>query len=315
MSREEMEEFLFRLPPLPGVPSMTGVHLTQGQQRPGDPAIPAHPWGYHWRESGGRFPDGSLNPYSRTEFRLLHQEMEVESVRLDERWVKVSDNRGGVRHDYLTKAPRRELNCAPEHIGTHSCHRGWVQPSVASHDASGRIVHVVTNDEGDPIEIWYGEVLVARYHHHERADGVRDYWFELLDTRTGQRLLDSRALPPSRAGRPHFSVYGGVIQSVDDKLFVVVRHYLPTGFTYARLPLEEGPIWRHVRAGGGSLDVAAFVYYTDTRLRIESFGGVGTSGSPLVVEAPRRGDGAVTVSWPEDITLPVLLPDKGLIEH
>jgi len=76
--------------------------------------------------------------------------MEVESVRLgekrlDEEWLRITDSRGGLRHDRLAKTARLEQNCD----GPWACDT-VVLPAVASYDAVGRIVHVVTNDEGYP---------------------------------------------------------------------------------------------------------------------------------------------------------------------
>ena len=89
--------------------------------------------------------------------------MEVESVRLgkkrpDEQWLRITDSRGGLRHDRLTETAKLEQNCGD---GPWSCDE-VVYPAVASYDAVGRIVHVVTNDEGYPTETWYGEILRRR---------------------------------------------------------------------------------------------------------------------------------------------------------
>ena len=170
---------------------------------------------------------------------------------------------------------------------------------------------MVTNEEGYPTETWYGETLVARYH-YAHVDSVRplsphgglgDFWVELVDARTGKRLLDSRALPTTSA-RPLFSVGTdirlSVIESVDDELFAVVNHDVFVG-RYALLPLDEGPVWRTVAAAGTeAAELRSLVYYADDRLRIE----FRFDHTELVVEAPRRGSSAVKVTWPNDITLP-----------
>lgn len=312
MSREEMDGFLARLPPLPATSRKAVLDLYRGRPRPAaEPSPdPSHPWGHHWKERHGEFV--------RTTFRLLHQEMEVESVRLDkkrpdEQWLRITDSRGGLRHDRLAKTARLEQDCdVPWSCDT------VVFPAVASYDALGRIVHVVTNDEGYPTETWYGETLVARYH-YAHVDGARplpphgglgDFWVELIDARAGKRLLDSRALPTASA-RPLFSVGGtgtgsGVIESVDDELFAVVNHDVFVG-PYALLPLSEGPVWRTVEAAGTEAsELRSLVHYTDDRLRIEfRFGHTALfNNTDLVVEAPRRGSSAITISWPKDITLP-----------
>ncbi len=308
MSREEMDGFLSRLPPLPGTSRKAELDLYRGRPRPAAETSPdpGHPWGRHWKERD----DG----FARTTFRLLHQEMEVESVRLgkerpDEEWLRITDSRGGLRHDHLTKTARLEQDCGVP----WSCDT-VVLPALASYDAVGRIVHVVTNDEGYPTETWYGETLVARYH-YAHVDGVRplpphgglgDFWVELIDARTGKRLLDSRALPTTSA-KPLFSATGttiksGVIVSVDDELFAVVNHDVFHG-PYALLPLGEGPVWRTVRAAGTeATELRSLVHYTDDRLRIE----FRFDHTDLVVEAPRRGSSAIRIRWPEDITLPLL---------
>ena len=318
LSREGMADFLSRLPPLPGTSRKAALDLYRGRPRPAAETSPdrGHPWGRHWKERG----DG----FARTTFRLLHQEMEVESarldkMRLDEQWLRVTDSRGGLRHDRLTKTAHLKQDCNVRyHAGERRRQRSpWScdqkpLPAVASYDAVGRIVHVVTNDEGYPTETWYGETLVARYHyaHVDSArplpphGGLGDFRVELIDARTGKRLLDSRALPTASA-RPLFSAGGtniksGLIESVDDELFAVVNHDV-LGGRYALLPLGEGPAWRTVLAAGteaGELD--SLVYYTDDRLRIE----FRFDHTELVVEAPRRGSSGVKVAWPKDITLP-----------
>ncbi len=327
VSREGMDEFLSRLPPLPGTSRKAALDLYRGRPGPADETSedPGHPWGHHWKERG----DG----FARTTFRLLHQEMEVESVRLgkkrlDEQWLRITDSRGGLRHDRLTKTPYLNQDCNVRyHAGEQrrqrspwSCDEKPV-PAVASYDAVGRIVHVVTNDEGYPTETWYGETLVARYHysHVDSArplpprGGLGDFRVELIDARTGKRLLDSRALPTISA-RPLFSAGGtriesGVIESVDDELFAVVNHdgLALRAVRYALLPLGEGPVWRMVEAAGTeAIKLSSLVHYTDDRLRIEfRFGHTAlSSNTDLVVEAPRRGSSAIKVSWPKDITLP-----------
>ena len=307
MSREEMDEFLSRLPPLSGTSLKTELDLFRGRPRPADetPEDPGHPWGHHWKERD----DG----FARTTFRLLHQEMEVESVRLGKKrlhdqWLRITDSRGGLRLDHLAETARLEQDCGDS---PWSCDT-VAFPAVASYDAVGRIVHVVTNDEGYPTETWYGETLVARYH-YAHVDAIRplpphgglgDFWVELIDARTGRPLLDSRALPATSA-RPLFSAGGttvksGVIESVDDELFAVVNHDVIVG-RYALLPLDEGPVWRTIEAAGTEApELRSLVHYTDDRLRIE----FQFDHTDLVVEAPRRGSSAIKVSWPEDITLP-----------
>ncbi|MDE2979346.1 MAG: hypothetical protein OXU63_17765 [Acidobacteriota bacterium] len=302
MSREEMDGFLSRLPPLPGTSGKTEWGLHQGRPRPVDGAASdsVHPWGHHWKESA----DG----IARTSFRLLHQEMQVESVRQGGNRLRISDNRGGDRHDYLTETAWLDQSC---HCVAF--------PAVASYDALGRIVHMVTNDDGYPTEARYGETLVARYH-YAHVDGVRplpahgdlgDFWVELTDARTGNRLLDSRALPTT-AAQPLFSAGGpnirrGVIESVGDELFAVVYHSVSSGERYALLPLDEGPVWRTVQAAGTEApELRSLVHYTNDRLRIE----FRFDNTDLVVEAPRRGFSAVKVTWPQDITLPLLATAK-----
>lgn len=308
MTREKMDEFLSRLPPLPGTSRKAALDLFRGRPHPTDDTSrdPGHPWGHHWKERD--------NGFARTTFRLLHQEMEVESVRLgkkrlDEQWLRITDSRGGLRHDRLTKTARLEQDCGN---GPWSCDT-VVLPAVASYDAIGRIVHVVINDEGYPTEAWYGETLIARYH-YAHVDGVRplpphgglgDFWVELIDARTGKRLLDSRALPTTSA-RPLFSagtdIKSGVIESVDDKLFAVVNHDVFVG-RYALLPLGEGAVWRTVEAAGTeATELRSLVHYTDDRLRIE----FRFDHTDLVVEVPRRGSSAAGVTWPRDIALPLL---------
>lgn len=310
MSREQMERFLSRLPPLPGTSRKAESDLWRGRPRPAAETSPdpGHPWGHHWKERD----DG----FARTTFRLLHQEMEVESVRLgkkgiwDEGWLRITDSRGGLRHDYLTKTARLEQDCDAQ----WSCDTVPL-PAVASYDAVGRIVHVVTNDEGYPTETWYGETLVARFH-YAHVDGVRplpphgglgDFWVELIDARTGNRILDSRALPTTSA-KPLFSAAGvdiksGVIESVDDELFAVVKHHDVFVRRYALVSLGEGLVWRTVLATGTEAsELDSLVHYTDDRLRIE----FQFDHTDLVVEAPRRGSSAIRVSWPKDITLPLL---------
>ncbi len=295
MSREEMDGFLSRLPPLPGTTQKAELDLYRGRVRPAGETSPdpGHPWGHHWKERG----DG----VTRTTFRLLHQEMEVESVRIRQDRLRISDSRGGLRHDHFTETAWLEPGC--------DC---VAFPAVASYDASGRIVHVVTNEEGYPTETWYGETLVARYH-YAQVDGVRplpphgglgDSWIELIDARTGKRLLDSRALSTTPA-KPIFGALGagpGVIQAVGDELFAVLEHDVFVG-RYALLPLGEGPVWRTVLAAGTEApELRSLVHYTDDRLRIE----FRFDHTELVVEAPRRGSSAIRISWPGDITLPLL---------
>lgn len=318
MSREDVDGFLSRLPSLPETSWKTNLDLYRGRPLPVDGAAldPVHPWGHHWKERG----DG----FARTAFGLLHQEMEVESVRLgkkrlDEEWLRITDSRGGLRHDRLTKTAYLDQHCnVPYDAGEGRRQRSpWScdqvpSRAVASYDAVGRIAHVVTNDEGYPTETWYGETLVARYH-YAHADGVRplpphgglgDFRVELIDARTGKRLLDSRALPTTSA-RPLFSAGGatiksGVIESVDDELFAVVNHDV-FAFRYALLPLGGGPVWRRVQAAGTEAgELRSLVYYTDDRLRIE----FQFDHTDLVMEAPRRGSSAITVTWPKDISLP-----------
>lgn len=188
-------------------------------------------------------------------------------------------------------------------------------PAVASYDALGRIVEVVTNEDGYPTETRYGETLVARYH-YAHVDGVLplpdhgglgNFWVELIDARTGNRLVDSRALPTTGA-RPLFSAGGpnirwGVIESVGDELFAVVYHDVGSGERYALLPLDEGPVWRTVQAAGTEApELRSLVHYTDNRLRIE----FRFDHTDVVVEAPRRGSSAIRVAWPQGLTLPVV---------
>ncbi len=300
MSREKKDDFLSRLPP----PPITSQNLRRGQSHPADetPLDSGHPWGHHWKESA----DG----VTLTTFRLLHQEIEVESVRLDESWLRLSDSRGGVRYDHYTETATLER---PEEGGHSPPLR-----AVASQDALGRIVQVVTNDEGYPIETWYGETLVARYH-YAHVDGVLplppwgglgDFWVELIDARTNRLLLDSRALPVTSA-KPIFSALGetgledGLIQSVGDDLFAVVT-VDETPFHsggYALLPLGEEPMWRTIQAAGTEApELRSLVHYTDDRLRIE----FRFDHAELVVEAPRRGSSPIKVTWPQDIVLPLL---------
>lgn len=298
MSRERMDGFLSRLPPLPGASRRTELDLYRGRPRSvGEIASgPGHPWGHHWKER--------YNGSTRTIFRLLHQEMEVESVRLGEDRLRISDSRGGVRHDSLTETAWLDRSC---HCVAF--------PAVASYDALGRIVEMVTNEDGYPTETRYGETLVARYH-YAHVDGVLplpdhgglgDFWVELIDARTGNQLVDSRALPTTGA-RPLFSAGGpnirwGVIESVGDELFAVVYHDARSGERYALLPLDEGPVWRTVQAAGTEApELRSLVHYTDDRLRIE----FRFDHTDVVVEAPRRGSSAIEVTWPNGLTLPLL---------
>ncbi len=301
MGREEMDEFLSRLPPPPATSRKAELALFRGRPRPAGESLVSfgHPWGHHWHEGVG--------DSTRTIFRLLHQKIEVEPVRLDENSWRMSDSRGGVRHDSFTRTSLIERGC-------NDC---LPYEAVASYDASGRIVHVVTSDEGYPTETWYGETLVARYH-YARIDGARpqspsgslgDFWVELIDARTGRPLLDSRALPKT-SSKPVFSALSkligdglGMIQSVGDELFAVVIVMEPPirrGY-YALLPLGEGPVWRTIQAAGTEApELRSLVHYTDDRLRIE----FQFDHTDLVVEAPRRGSSAITINWPKNITLP-----------
>ncbi len=298
LDRETFQDFLARLPPPPIASSEAQRSLMHGRPRPVDETSTVeHPWRRHLKE--GDFSSRAR----RTDVRLLHRELQVESVRLGESWLQFSDSLGGRRFDRYTRTSQLEVD-------------GHSPPvrAVASHDAMGRIAHVVTNDDGYPTETWYGETLVARYH-YAHVDGVAprpsdgrlgDFWFELLEPLTGRRLLDSRALPIV-SDEPRFSALSGLIESVDDDLFVVVNHG-PWGERYALLPLGEGPIWRAVLAAGTEdPSLRSQVYYTDDRLRIEfRFRGQRTD---LVVEAPRRGSSSIKVRWPRDIELPLLLKE------
>lgn len=299
MGREEMDEFLSRLPSPPATSRKAELALFRGEPRHAgeSPVESGHPWGHHWHERAGAS--------TRTVFRLLHQEIEIEPVRLDENSWRISDSRGGMRHESFTKTGLIERGC--DHCLPYD--------AVAAYDASGRIVHMVTNDDGYPTETWYGETLVARYH-YAQIDGGRpeapngslgDFWVELIDARAGRRLLDSRALPIS-AARPVFSALGtspwmSRIQSVDDELFAVVTVMEPPvrQGPYALLPLGEGPVWRTILAAGTEVaEFRSLVHYTDDRLRIE----FQLDHADLVVEAPRRGASPIKVTWPQDITLP-----------
>ena len=301
MGREEMDEFLSRLPPPPATSKEAELALFRGRPRPaGESPLPSdHPWGHHWHERVG--------DSTRTIFRLLHQEIEVEPVRLDENSWRISDSRGGMRHESFTKTSLIERDC--DHC--------LPDAAVASYDASGRIVHMVTSDEGYPTETWYGETLVARYH-YAQIDGARpqspsgslgDFWIELIDARTGLRLLDSRALPIKSTG-PVFRALGtspwmGRIQSVGDDLFAVVTVMEPPirRGPYALLPLGEGPVWRTILVAGTEVtELRSLVHYTDDQLRIE----FRFDHTDLIVEAPRRGTAPIKVSWPQDITLPIV---------
>lgn len=104
MSREEMYGFLSRLPPLPGASRRTELDLYRGRPRPDGEATSGagHPWGHHWKERD--------NGSTRTIFRLLHQEMEVESVRLEENRLRMSDSRGGA----TPRQPHRDRMARPE---------------------------------------------------------------------------------------------------------------------------------------------------------------------------------------------------------
>jgi len=91
-----------------------------------------------------------------------------------------------------------------------------------------------------------------------------------------------------------------VIESVDDELFAVVHHDVFVG-RYALLPLGEGPVWRTAQAAGTEApELRSLVHYTDDRLKVE----FRFDQTDLVVEAPRRGPSAITINWPQDITLP-----------
>lgn len=300
MGREEMDEFLSRLPPPPATSREAELALFRGRPRPAGeaPGNSGHPWGHHWHERAG--------DSTRTIFQLLHQEIEVELVRLDENSWRISDSRGGMRHDDFTETGLVEREC--DHCLPF--------PAIASYDASGRIVHVVTNEEGYPTETWYGETLVARYH-YAQIDGARpqaprgslgDFWVELVDARTGRPLLDSRALPIT-SSKPVFSALSiykdglGMIRSVGDEIFAVVTLMEPPirREPYALLPLGEGPVWRTILAAGTeAAELQSLVHYTDDRLRIE----FRFDHTDLVVEAPRRGASPIKVTWPQDITLP-----------
>ncbi len=271
LTQQEFDDFLARLPPPP--------------QSPYAFLDSEHPWGYDRREG------------ARTDFRLLHQEMAVESARIGERWLRITDSRGGVRHDYYTK----NIEEGGRHVG--------------SFDALGRIAHVVTNDEGYLAQVWYGENLVASYHYVPvEAEGLAAFWFELVDARTGRQLLDSRSLSIA-AAQPRFSALGGAVESVDDEIFAVVNHDLRDhgvrgGERYALLPLHEGPVWRTVLvAGTEEHELRSRVHYTDDRLKVEFLLNSYFNGNfypDLVVEAPRRGSSPIKVTWPQDITLPLV---------
>ena len=270
LTQEEFNDFLARLPPPPRAPYAF--------------LEPQHPWGYNFLEPQHPWEYNLREEVARTSFRLLHQEMVVESVRLDERWVQITDSHGGMRHDYT-----ENLEEGNRHVG--------------SFDASGRIAQVVANDEGDLIGVWYGDNLVALHH---RLDGDQDaFWFELVDARTGRRLLDSRTLPTT-AAQPRFSALGGLVESVDDELFGVVTD--ADGERYALLPLHEGPTWRTVLvAGTEESQLRSLVHYSDDRLRIGFLLNSYFNGDfwpDLVVEAPRHGSSAIQVVWPQGIALP-----------
>lgn len=299
IGREEMDEYLSRLPSPPATSRKAELALFRGRPLPAgeSPLNSGHPWGHHWHEKVG--------DSTRTTFRLLHQEIEVEPVRLDENSWRISDSHGGMRHESFTKTSLIERGC--DHCLPYE--------AVAAYDASGRIVHVVTSAEGYPTETWYGETLVARYH-YAQIEGARpqspsgslgDFWVELIDARTGRRLLDSRVLPIT-SSRPVFSALGtspwmGMIQSVGDELFAVVIVMEPPirRGLYALLPLGEGPVWRTILAAGTEVtELQSLVHYTDNRLRIE----FQFDHTNLVVEAPRRGASPIKVTWPEYIALP-----------
>ncbi len=138
-----------------------------------------------------------------TTLDILGQRMTVVAVQHSDERFELTDDWGGSRTDIVRNSAS---------IGGEE--GGGKKPAVTSFDQLGRIVHrivqMVTNDMGFPVETWFGETLVVRYHYPQlaasevlKSGGVRGLWLEFVDARTGDLVLDSRALGELRSA-PRF---------------------------------------------------------------------------------------------------------------
>ncbi len=116
-----------------------------------------------------------------------------------------------VAGDYVTTALRRQHGSSRTVTAPGLATPWCFQPLPRTTPSAGLSTWLRTM-RATPTETWYGETLVARYH-YVHVDGVRPlpphgglgtFWVELIDARTGKRLLDSRTLPTTSA-RPLFS--------------------------------------------------------------------------------------------------------------
>lgn len=304
LTSEEFQSYVQQLPPLPPWTQSlreTALGFDGPAADDAGSGAPNHPWGHYTSEV--------REGWARSRVELLGAKMQVTAVVLDSDWVHLTDDWGGYRFDRVSETSAFG--------GSH----GGRLPAVTSLDRIGPIVQVVTNSSGFPVETWYGETFFVRYHYPQLTaseilleGGADGLWSEFIDARTGEILLDSRAL--GRTGSaPRFEAAGGVVESLGEGLFVPVRirHGLYSRMhRYALIPLDGGILWRSVETGGtGEPMLWSRVDYTDSLLRVH----VRLDDGDLIFEAPRGGSDRVRIIHPEKVDLPLQLASPAAVRR
>lgn len=246
---------------------------------------------------------------------IFGQSMRVWTTHADEGGVRFEDDWGGSRLEIYRDFPIPAEDCETEppcfgsslHIAT---------------DAVGPLVEILRNDRGYPEGIRYGEVLVERFHY---GSGPYREWSELIDTRTGATVLDTRLatdldVPPTF----RLTTGDGTVLAQADAGGPLSAAVTARSATYAFLPLDGSEIWRSLWARtGGLVDVAnQRVDYTDSTLRVYL-------ADHVVIEAPRRkaSESNIVLKHPErplpwvsetatyEAAVPGTTPPEALREH
>lgn len=191
-------------------------------------------------------------------------------------------------------------------------------------DSHGPLAEVLRDERGYPVGVRYGETLVALYH-FDPADlaelgetSVVPEWIELIDTRTGGAILDTRLFEDAPA-MPWFIVLTGGLSTGN----VLVRAEMGGPLhmevsagdgIYALMPIDAGEIWRsaEVYTDGLSFQDAyrARLDYTEIWMRLHL--GFPEDGRVVVVEAPRNASSAAPARLLHpDLPLPAIESDAS----